>query len=231
MLKMNDISKIYRTDLVETHALSGVNLTVEEGEFIAVTGPSGSGKTTFLNITGLLETFEEGQYFLDGEDVSQLSDKHLSRLRNEKIGFIFQGFNLISDLSLYDNIEVPLIFRGLNKQIRKQRIEESLELVGLGSRANHFPAQLSGGQQQRVAIARALAGKPRFLLADEPTGNLDTMMARQVMELLQEINRQGTTLIMVTHDYELAQRAHRNIQILDGQLSDIAKSQLTDLAV
>ncbi|MCF2856208.1 ABC transporter ATP-binding protein [Pseudoalteromonas sp. SMS1] len=231
MLKMNDISKIYRTDLVETHALSGVNLTVEEGEFIAVTGPSGSGKTTFLNITGLLETFEEGQYFLDGEDVSQLSDKHLSRLRNEKIGFIFQGFNLISDLNLYDNIEVPLIFRGLNKQTRKQRIEESLELVGLGSRANHFPAQLSGGQQQRVAIARALAGKPRFLLADEPTGNLDTMMARQVMALLQEINRQGTTLIMVTHDNELAQRAHRNIQILDGQLSDIAKSQLTDLAV
>ncbi|MBQ4814349.1 ABC transporter ATP-binding protein [Pseudoalteromonas luteoviolacea] len=231
MLKMNNISKIYRTDLVETHALSGVNLTVEEGEFIAVTGPSGSGKTTFLNITGLLETFEEGQYILDGEDVSQLPDKHLSRLRNEKIGFIFQGFNLISDLNLYDNIEVPLIFRGLSKQARKQRIEESLELVGLGSRAQHYPAQLSGGQQQRVAIARALAGKPRFLLADEPTGNLDTMMARQVMELLQEINRQGTTLIMVTHDNELAQRAHRNIQILDGQLSDIAKSQLTDLAV
>ncbi|KZN36708.1 ABC transporter ATP-binding protein [Pseudoalteromonas luteoviolacea] len=231
MLKMNNISKIYRTDLVETHALSGVNLTIEEGEFIAVTGPSGSGKTTFLNITGLLETFEEGQYILDGEDVSQLQDKHLSRLRNEKIGFIFQGFNLISDLNLYDNIEVPLIFRGLSKQTRKQRIEESLELVGLGSRAQHYPAQLSGGQQQRVAIARALAGKPRFLLADEPTGNLDTMMARQVMELLQEINRQGTTLIMVTHDNELAQRAHRNIQILDGQLSDIAKSQLTDLAV
>ncbi|KID58484.1 ABC transporter ATP-binding protein [Pseudoalteromonas luteoviolacea] len=231
MLKMNNISKIYRTDLVETHALSGVNLTVDEGEFIAVTGPSGSGKTTFLNITGLLETFEEGEYILDGEDVSQLSDKHLSRLRNEKIGFIFQGFNLIADLNLYDNIEVPLIFRGINQKERKQRIEESLELVGLGSRANHYPAQLSGGQQQRVAIARALAGKPRFLLADEPTGNLDTMMARQVMELLQDINRQGTTLIMVTHDNELAQRAHRNIQILDGQVSDIAKSQLTDLAV
>ncbi|AOT09124.1 ABC transporter ATP-binding protein [Pseudoalteromonas luteoviolacea] len=231
MLKMNNISKIYRTDLVETHALSGVNLTVDEGEFIAVTGPSGSGKTTFLNITGLLETFEEGEYILDSEDVSKLSDKHLSRLRNEKIGFIFQGFNLISDLNLYDNIEVPLIFRGINKKERKQRIEESLELVGLGSRAKHYPAQLSGGQQQRVAIARALAGKPRFLLADEPTGNLDTMMARQVMELLQEINRQGTTLIMVTHDNELAQRAHRNIQILDGQVSDIAKSQLTDLAV
>lgn len=229
MLRMNNISKIYRTELVETHALSDVNFTVEEGEFIAVTGPSGSGKTTFLNITGLLENFEQGSYELDGENVSTLGDKQLSRLRNEKIGFIFQGFNLISDLNLYDNIEVPLIFRGLSAQARKKRIEESLELVGLGGRASHFPAQLSGGQQQRVAIARALAGQPRFLLADEPTGNLDTMMARQVMDLLEEINRQGTTLLMVTHDNELAQRAHRNIQILDGQLRDINKNELVEL--
>ncbi|MCF2910022.1 MULTISPECIES: ABC transporter ATP-binding protein [Pseudoalteromonas] len=229
MLRMKNISKIYRTELVETHALSDVNFTVEEGEFIAVTGPSGSGKTTFLNITGLLENFEQGTYELDGEDVSTLGDKQLSRLRNEKIGFIFQGFNLIGDLNLYDNIEVPLIFRGLSAKARKQRIEESLELVGLGGRASHFPAQLSGGQQQRVAIARALAGKPRFLLADEPTGNLDTLMARQVMELLEEINRQGTTLLMVTHDHELAQRAHRNIQILDGQLRDINKNELVEL--
>ncbi|MCO7190415.1 ABC transporter ATP-binding protein [Pseudoalteromonas rubra] len=229
MLRMKNISKIYRTELVETHALSDVNFTVEEGEFIAVTGPSGSGKTTFLNITGLLESFEQGSYELDGEDVSTLGDKQLSRLRNEKIGFIFQGFNLISDLNLYDNIEVPLIFRGLSAQARKKRIEDSLELVGLGGRASHFPAQLSGGQQQRVAIARALAGQPRFLLADEPTGNLDTMMARQVMDLLEEINRQGTTLLMVTHDNELAQRAHRNIQILDGQLRDINKNELVEL--
>ncbi|KAF7786876.1 MULTISPECIES: ABC transporter ATP-binding protein [Pseudoalteromonas] len=229
MLRMKNISKIYRTELVETHALSDVNFTVEEGEFIAVTGPSGSGKTTFLNITGLLESFEQGTYELDGEDVSTLGDKQLSQLRNEKIGFIFQGFNLIGDLNLYDNIEVPLIFRGLSAKARKQRIEESLELVGLGGRASHFPAQLSGGQQQRVAIARALAGKPRFLLADEPTGNLDTMMARQVMDLLEEINRQGTTLLMVTHDHELAQRAHRNIQILDGQLRDINKNELVEL--
>ncbi|WP_125563253.1 ABC transporter ATP-binding protein [Pseudoalteromonas rubra] len=229
MLRMKNISKIYRTELVETHALSDVNFTVEEGEFIAVTGPSGSGKTTFLNITGLLESFEQGTYELDGEDVSTLGDKQLSQLRNEKIGFIFQGFNLIGDLNLYDNIEVPLIFRGLSAKARKQRIEESLELVGLGGRASHFPAQLSGGQQQRVAIARALAGKPRFLLADEPTGNLDTMMARQVMDLLEEINRQGTTLLMVTHDHELAQRAHRNIQILDGQLRDINKNELIEL--
>ncbi|ASD66927.1 MULTISPECIES: ABC transporter ATP-binding protein [Pseudoalteromonas] len=231
MLKMNEVSKIYRTDLIETHALSNVNLTIEEGEFIAVTGPSGSGKTTFLNIAGLLERFERGDYFLDGENVANLNDKKLSQLRNEKIGFIFQGFNLISDLSLYDNVEVPLIFRGIKASERKKRIEEALELVGLASRMKHHPAQLSGGQQQRVAIARALAGKPRFLLADEPTGNLDSLMARQVMDLLQEVNQAGTTLIMVTHDNELARRAGRNIQILDGELTDITKSQLTELAV
>lgn len=231
MLSMQNISKIYRTELIETHALVDVNFEVNEGDFIAVTGPSGSGKTTFLNLTGLLEPFDKGQYFLDGQDVSKLNDSQLSKIRNEKIGFIFQGFNLISELNLYDNIEVPLIFRGLPRQERKQRIENALEMVGLASRGKHFPAQLSGGQQQRVAIARALAGQPRFLLADEPTGNLDTHMARQVMDLLQEINQQGTTLLMVTHDNELAQRAHRNIQILDGQLTDINKSQLTDLAV
>ncbi|ATD06309.1 MULTISPECIES: ABC transporter ATP-binding protein [Pseudoalteromonas] len=231
MLKMNEVSKIYRTDMIETHALSNVNLTIEEGEFIAVTGPSGSGKTTFLNIAGLLERFERGDYFLDGENVANLNDKKLSQLRNEKIGFIFQGFNLISDLSLYDNVEVPLIFRGIKASERKKRIEEALELVGLASRMKHYPAQLSGGQQQRVAIARALAGKPRFLLADEPTGNLDSLMARQVMDLLQEVNQAGTTLIMVTHDNELARRAGRNIQILDGELTDITKSQLTELAV
>ncbi|TMN90140.1 ABC transporter ATP-binding protein [Pseudoalteromonas phenolica] len=231
MLSMQNISKIYRTELIETHALVDVNFEVNEGDFIAVTGPSGSGKTTFLNLTGLLEPFDKGQYFLDGQDVSKLNDSQLSKIRNEKIGFIFQGFNLISELNLYDNIEVPLIFRGLPSHVRKQRIENALEMVGLASRGKHFPAQLSGGQQQRVAIARALAGQPRFLLADEPTGNLDTHMARQVMDLLQEINQQGTTLLMVTHDNELAQRAHRNIQILDGQLTDINKSQLTDLAV
>ncbi len=231
MLSMQNISKIYRTELIETHALVDVNFEVNEGDFIAVTGPSGSGKTTFLNLTGLLEPFDKGQYFLDGQDVSKLNDSQLSKIRNEKIGFIFQGFNLISELNLYDNIEVPLIFRGLPSHERKKRIENALEMVGLASRGKHFPSQLSGGQQQRVAIARALAGQPRFLLADEPTGNLDTHMARQVMDLLQEINQQGTTLLMVTHDNELAQRAHRNIQILDGQLTDINKSQLTDLAV
>jgi len=231
MLSMKNVSKIYRTDLIETHALSDVNLEVAEGDFVSVTGPSGSGKTTFLNLAGMLETFEEGDYFLDGVNIKGLNDNQLSRLRNEKIGFIFQGFNLISDLSLYDNVEVPLIFRGLNRAERKERIEESLEIVGLASRMHHLPNQLSGGQQQRVAIARALAGKPRFLLADEPTGNLDSLMARQVMDLLQDINKKGTTIIMVTHDPELARRANRNIQILDGQVSDIQQSQLTDMAV
>jgi len=231
MLSMKNVSKIYRTDLIETHALSDVNLEVAEGDFVSVTGPSGSGKTTFLNLAGMLESFEQGDYFLDGVNVKGLNDNQLSRLRNEKIGFIFQGFNLISDLSLYDNVEVPLIFRGLNRSERKRRIEESLEIVGLASRMHHLPNQLSGGQQQRVAIARALAGKPRFLLADEPTGNLDSLMARQVMDLLQDINKKGTTIIMVTHDPELARRANRNIQILDGQVSDIQQSQLTDMAV
>jgi len=231
MLSMKNVSKIYRTDLIETHALSDVNLEVAEGDFVSVTGPSGSGKTTFLNLAGMLESFEQGDYFLDGVNVKGLNDNQLSRLRNEKIGFIFQGFNLISDLSLYDNVEVPLIFRGLNRAERKKRIEESLEIVGLASRMHHLPNQLSGGQQQRVAIARALAGKPRFLLADEPTGNLDSLMARQVMDLLQDINKKGTTIIMVTHDPELARRANRNIQILDGQVSDIQQSQLTDMAV
>lgn len=221
MLKMNNISKIYRTELIETHALRDMNLHVEEGEFIAITGPSGSGKSTFLNIAGLLEQYSQGDYFLDGENVSGLSDDQLSTIRNEKIGFIFQGFNLIPDLSLYDNVDVPLCYRGLKSADRKQRIEEALEMVGLASRMKHHPTQLSGGQQQRVAIARAIAGSPRFLLADEPTGNLDTLMARQVMELLENINKQGTTIIMVTHDNQLAKRAHRNIQILDGQVNDI----------
>ena len=221
MLQMKNISKIYRTELIETHALRDMNLQVHQGEFIAITGPSGSGKSTFLNIAGLLESHNEGQYLLDGEDVSGLSDDALSQLRNEKIGFIFQGFNLIPDLSLYENVEVPLCYRGLKGSERKERVESALELVGLGSRMKHHPTQLSGGQQQRVAIARAIAGQPRFLLADEPTGNLDSLMARQVMELLETINQQGTTIIMVTHDNQLAKRAHRNIQILDGQVSDI----------
>ncbi|MBP6692141.1 MAG: ABC transporter ATP-binding protein, partial [Xanthomonadales bacterium] len=199
MLEMRNLSKVYRTHLVETHALRDFNLTVGEGEFVAVTGPSGSGKTTFLNIAGLLEEFSGGEFHIDGVDVRGLSDDARSRLRNEKIGFIFQGFNLIPDLNLYDNVDVPLRYRGFNAAERRRRIEQALTRVGLGSRMKHYPAELSGGQQQRVAIARALAGEPRLLLADEPTGNLDSLMARGVMELLEEINAHGTTIVMVTH--------------------------------
>ena len=220
MLQMTDIQKIYRTELVETHALRELSLTVNEGEFVAVTGPSGSGKTTFLNIAGLLESFERGTFMLDGEDVSHLSDDDRSVYRNEKIGFIFQSFNLIPDLNLFENVDVPLRYRGFAAVERKRRIEGALETVGLASRMKHLPAQLSGGQQQRVAIARALAGEPRMLLADEPTGNLDSTMAGQVMELLENIHRDGTTIVMVTHDPELAERAQRNIHLIDGCVAE-----------
>lgn len=220
MLSMQSVDKVYRTGLVETHALRDFSLEVEQGEFVAVTGPSGSGKTTFLSIAGLLESFNSGRYRLDGEDVSTLNDRERSRLRNEKIGFIFQGFNLISDLNLFDNVDVPLRYRGLSARERRSRIELALERVGLASRQKHMPSQLSGGQQQRVAIARALAGEPAFLLADEPTGNLDSLMARQVMDMLSEINEQGMTVVMVTHDPDLARRSSRNIQIVDGQVTD-----------
>jgi putative ABC transport system ATP-binding protein len=220
MLQMKNVSKIYRTDTVETHALREFSLIVAEGEFVSVTGPSGSGKTTFLNIAGLLEELTGGTYELDGYDISSLNDKQRSRVRNEKIGFIFQSFNLIPELNVFDNVDVPLRYRGFNAAKRKKRIVDSLERVGLASRLQHLPAQLSGGQQQRVAIARALAGEPRFLLADEPTGNLDSQMADSVLDLLAEINEAGTTIIMVTHELALADRAKRNIFVLDGSVSD-----------
>ncbi len=221
MLRMTQLSKAYRTEVVETYALRDFSIHVAEGEFVAVTGPSGSGKTTFLTIAGLLEEFTSGEYHLDGMDVRGLDDKQRSRLRNEKIGFVFQAFNLIPDLNVADNIDVPLRYRGLNGAERRRLIGASLERVGLSARARHFPAELSGGQQQRVAIARALAGSPRLLLADEPTGNLDTQMARGVMELLEELHRDGATIVMVTHDPELAVRAQREVHIVDGQVVDL----------
>lgn len=231
MLSMKNITKVYQTEKVQTHALRDFNLEVNEGEFIAVTGPSGSGKTTFLNIAGMLEDFTSGEFVLDDVNIGQLTDNQRADLRNQKIGFIFQGFNLIPDLNLYENVEVPLRYRGIKSAERKRRIEDCLEKVGLGSRAKHLPQQLSGGQQQRVAIARALAGEPRFLLADEPTGNLDSLMARQVMELLEGINKDGATIIMVTHDPELARRAPRNIQVVDGQLADFTLYQSRESGV
>jgi len=223
MLQMEKLQKVYRTEMVETHALRDFNLTVREGEFVAVTGPSGSGKTTFLTIAGLLEAFSAGSYRLDGIDVSRMGDAERSRIRNQKIGFIFQAFNLIPDLGVLDNIEVPLRYRGMPGAERRRRAQDALARVGLSARARHYPAELSGGQQQRVAIARALAGEPRLLLADEPTGNLDSAMARSVMELLEELHRDGATIVMVTHDPQLAARAQRNVHVIDGQVVDFAE--------
>jgi len=220
MLTMKGVSKIYRTDLIETHALRDFSVEIGDGDFVAVTGTSGSGKTTLLNIAGLLESFDGGVYELDGVDMHGLNDDDSSEIRNEQIGFIFQSFNLMPDLNLFENVDVPLRYRGFKAAERKRRIEESLERVGLSGRMKHLPSQLSGGQQQRVAIARALAGSPKMLLADEPTGNLDSLMARQVLDLLDEINREGTTIIMVTHDDELARRAKRNVHVLDGKVDD-----------
>ena len=219
MLKLDNIAKVYRTDAVETHALRDVSLAVDEGEFVAVAGPSGSGKTTFLNVVGLLESYERGTYRLDGEDVSALNDSARSKLRGEKIGFVFQGFNLIAELSVFDNVDVPLRYRGMRAPERKERVTEVLHRVGLSGRMRHLPAQLSGGQQQRVAIARALVGAPRFLLADEPTGNLDSATAAGVMALLDDLHQSGATIIMVTHDADLAARAGRIIHLADGRVA------------
>ena len=220
MLSMQGLTKIYRTESVETHALSDLALEVAEGEFIALMGPSGSGKSTFLNIAGLLDDFDSGTYKLDNQDVSQLNDGGRSRIRNSRIGFIFQAYNLIPELNVFDNVDVPLRYRGFGSAKRKELILGALDTVGLSKRLKHFPAQLSGGQQQRVAIARALAGEPKLILADEPTGNLDSTMAEQIMDLLAGINARGTTIIMVTHDPDLAQRAKRRVHIRDGRISD-----------
>jgi putative ABC transport system ATP-binding protein len=219
---MQDVSKVYRADVVETHALRDCSVEVPAGEFVAVTGPSGSGKTTFLNIAGLLEPFDSGTYELAGTDASRLSDAARSRLRNEKLGFVFQSFNLITNLDIYDNVDVPLRYRRMSSAERHKRVSGALELVGLSTRMKHLPAQLSGGQQQRAAIARAIVGEPALLLADEPTGNLDSVMARQIIDLLGEINRAGTTIVMVTHDTELARRCHRSVHIVDGQVASVS---------
>ena len=219
ILEMRSVAKAYQADMVQTHALRDVSLTVEEGEFLAVAGPSGSGKTTFLNIAGLLETFDAGTYWLDGADVAGLNDNGRSRLRGEKIGFVFQGFNLIPELDVFDNVDVPLRYRGVKRAERKRRVAEVLEVVGLGGRLRHLPAQLSGGQQQRVAIARALVGEPRLLLADEPTGNLDSATAAGVLELLKGLHQRGATIIMVTHDATLAAAADRTIELADGRVA------------
>jgi putative ABC transport system ATP-binding protein len=219
MIEVTAVSKIFRTEMIETYALRDISLKIDAGEFVAITGHSGSGKTTLLNVTGLLEEFETGSFRLDGEDVKNLSDNQRSHIRNQKIGFVFQGFNLIPNLNIYDNVDAPLHYRRMPAAERRRRATDALERVGLTSRMHHFPAQLSGGQQQRAAIARAIGGNPQVILADEPTGNLDTTMSSQIMDLLQSINDAGTTILMVTHNDELARRAQRQIHMLDGQLA------------
>jgi putative ABC transport system ATP-binding protein len=219
MIELKSVSKIFRTDIVETYALRDFDLNIAAGEFVAITGHSGSGKTTLLNVAGLLEEFETGSYRLDGEDVKALSDDQRSHIRNRKIGFVFQGFNLIPNLNVYDNVDAPLHYRRMPAAERRKRVMESLEKVGLISRLKHFPAQLSGGQQQRAAIARAIGGEPRVILADEPTGNLDSTMSSQIVDLLDSINASGTTILMVTHNNELARRAQRKVRMVDGTIA------------
>jgi putative ABC transport system ATP-binding protein len=218
LVSMKDIKKIFYTDEVETHALSGVNLEIRRGEYVCVAGPSGSGKSTLLAILGLLDSPSEGQYFLKNESVENLDVAQRATIRNREIGFIFQSFNLIGDLSVYENVELPLTYRGMSNGERKRRVLEALARVGMSHRTGHFPPQLSGGQQQRVAVARALAGSPSILLADEPTGNLDSQNADSVMELLQQLHGDGSTICMVTHDPRFAQHAERGINLFDGRI-------------
>ncbi|TPV95352.1 MAG: ABC transporter ATP-binding protein [Myxococcales bacterium FL481] len=222
MIELQNLSKIYCTEFVETHALSDVSLTVDRGEFISLSGPSGSGKTTLLNVLGLLDSFQRGTYHLEGEDLGRGTDTRLSRIRNQKIGFVFQAFNLMPDLNVRDNVELPLRYRRMPSAKRGRAAADALERVGLAGRMKHRPGQLSGGQQQRVAIARAIAGAPPILLADEPTGNLDSARAHDIMALLEGLNDEGTTIIMVTHSPECAARASRKLHILDGKLTDLA---------
>ncbi len=218
VLEMRHVDKHFRSGEIQTYALKDFSLDIAEGDFVAVEGPSGAGKTTFLNVAGLLDTLDAGSYTLVGNDVSKLSDRERSLIRNRQIGFIFQGFNLIPDLSAAKNVELPLRLRGMPAKERKRRVGESLERVGLDARAKHLPSQLSGGQQQRVAVARALAGEPSLILADEPTGNLDSKMAMQIMAMLADINRAGTTIVMVTHSNDCASKANRRVGMRDGSM-------------
>jgi putative ABC transport system ATP-binding protein len=220
LIRLEGLTKIFHTDEIETHALSNVDLEIRKGEYVSIAGPSGCGKSTLLSILGLLDSPTSGNYWLDGKPVARLSVSEQARIRNCEIGFIFQAFNLIGDLSVYENVELPLTYRGMISAERKRRAVQALQRVGLEARMRHYPAQLSGGQQQRVAVARALAGEPFILLADEPTGNLDSKSGESVMELLREINQEGATICLVTHDRHYAEFAERTIQLLDGRVVD-----------
>jgi putative ABC transport system ATP-binding protein len=218
IIHLESVTKVFYTDEVETHALSGVHLDITKGEYVSINGPSGCGKSTLLSILGLLDSPTEGTYLLDSKPVEKLSLSERARIRNREIGFVFQSFNLIGDLTVFENVELPLTYRGMKSAERKQRVNEALEKVGMAHRAKHLPSQLSGGQQQRVAVARALAGHPLILLADEPTGNLDSRNGEAVMELLRELNREGATICMVTHDPRYARHADRTIHLFDGRV-------------
>jgi putative ABC transport system ATP-binding protein len=218
MIHMENITKVFYTDEVETHALSGIHMEIRKGEYVSIAGPSGSGKSTLLALIGLLDSPSDGSYILNGQPVANLNISARSRIRNREIGFIFQSFNLIGDLNVYENVELPLTYRGMASAERKQRVQTALERVGMSHRTKHYPSQLSGGQQQRVAVARALGGSPAILLADEPTGNLDSRNAEAVMDLLRDLHREGATICMVTHDPRFAKHAERQIHLFDGRV-------------
>ena len=217
MIRLQNIEKVYRTDTVETLAVNGISLDIAKGEFLSIMGPSGCGKSTLLNIMGLLDEPSKGNINIDSQDISRFSDKKLAQFRNEKLGFIFQSYHLINDLQVLDNVELPLLYRNLSAKERKALATAALEKVGLSNRLKHFPTQLSGGQRQRVAIARAIVGNPQIILADEPTGNLDSAMGNEIMDILISLNQnEGTTIVMVTHDESMAQKTHRLLRLFDG---------------
>jgi len=218
LIKLQGVTKVFLTDEVETHALAGIDLAVERGEYVSIAGPSGCGKSTLLSILGLLDTPSKGSYALNSRQVAELSPSERARVRNREIGFIFQSFNLIGDLSVFENVELPLTYRGMGGAERRQRVQSALERVGMAHRAKHLPSQLSGGQQQRVAVARAVAGEPLILLADEPTGNLDSKSGESVMDLMKELHQTGATICMVTHDPRYARHAQRSIHLFDGRV-------------
>jgi putative ABC transport system ATP-binding protein len=220
LIKMEGVKKVFYTDEVETHALSEIHLEIQKGQYISIAGPSGCGKSTLLSILGLLDSPTDGHYWLNGQPVSKLTISERTRIRNREIGFIFQAFNLIGDLTVYENVELPLTYRGTGTAERKQKVQRALERVGMAHRLRHYPSQLSGGQQQRVAVARALVGDPLILMADEPTGNLDSKNGEAVMELLRDLHRNGATICMVTHDERYANFAERNIHLFDGRIVD-----------
>ena len=220
LIRLEGVTKVFYTDEVETHALGGVHLDIKNGEFLSIAGPSGCGKSTLLSILGLLDSPSDGNYWINKQPVANLSLSDRTRIRNREIGFIFQAFNLIGDLTVYENVELPLTYRGLSSNDRKERVQAALEKVGMSHRVKHYPAQLSGGQQQRVAVARAVAGDPAILLADEPTGNLDSTNGESVMDLLRELHRNGSTICMVTHDPRYAKHADREVDLFDGRVVD-----------